>query len=162
MTKRGIIFNNFLKGFIMKLRTVKIDIVNKSTNPLPKYAKPGDAGMDICASENVEIKSFGWKAISTGLYVEIPCGYEIQIRSRSGMALKFGATVMNSPGTIDSGYRGEIKVILHNNDHRVFKVEQGQRIAQMVLAPVLTANFNEVSELNDSDRGEGGFGSTGI
>jgi len=146
----------------MKLRTVKIDIVNTSKNPLPKYAKPGDAGMDICASENVVIKSFSWKAISTGLYVEIPSGYEIQIRSRSGMALKFGAVVMNSPGTIDSGYRGEIKVIIHNNDHRFVKVEKGQRIAQMVLAPVLTAQFNEVSELNDSDRGEGGFGSTGI
>ena len=88
-----------------------IKIVNKSENALPKYARAGDAGMDICASEDVTLKAFNWHKVSTGLYVEIPIGYEIQIRSKSGLASKYGVFVLNSPGTIDSGYRGEIKVI---------------------------------------------------
>ena len=140
---------------------MNINVVNKSENPLPKYAKHGDAGMDICAAEDVKIPSFGWKAIPTGIYIELPEGYECQIRSRSGLAAKFGIQVLNSPGTIDSGYRGEIKVILKNSDHRPFQIEQGDRIAQMVFAPVTTAIFTEVAELSDTERGEGGLGSTG-
>jgi dUTP pyrophosphatase len=138
-----------------------IKIVNKSENALPKYARAGDAGMDICASEDVTLKAFNWQKVSTGLYVEIPTGYEIQIRSKSGLASKYGVFVLNSPGTIDSGYRGEIKVILQNSDHRPYDIKKGDRIAQMVVAPVTTATLIEVAELSDSDRGEGGFGSTG-
>ena len=153
-----------MKGnqFTFGLRTtMNINIVNKSENPLPKYARDGDAGMDICAAEDDFISAFNWKAISTGLFVEIPEGYEIQIRSRSGLAFKYGVSVLNSPGTIDSGYRGEIKVILKNSDHHRYDVKKGERIAQMVVAPVTTAIFTEVAELSDSERGEGGLGSTG-
>ena len=140
---------------------MNINIVNRSENPLPKYARQGDAGMDICAAADDFISAFNWKAISTGLFVEIPEGYEIQIRSRSGLAFKYGVSVLNSPGTIDSGYRGEIKVILKNSDHHRYDVKKGERIAQMVVAPVTTAIFTEVAELSDSERGEGGLGSTG-
>ena len=141
--------------------TMNINIVNKSENPLPCYAKPGDAGMDICAAEDKHISPFNWTTISTGLYLEIPEGYEVQIRSRSGLAAKHGIQVLNSPGTIDSGYRGEIKVILKNNDHIKYNVHKGDRIAQMVVAPITTATLIEVAELSDSERGEGGLGSTG-
>ena len=140
---------------------MNINIVNRSENPLPKYAKHGDAGMDICAAVDDFIAPFNWKAIHTGLFVEIPEGYEIQIRSRSGLAFKHGIAVLNSPGTIDSGYRGEIKVILHNHDHHVYDVKKGERIAQMVVAPITTATFTEVAELSETERGEGGLGSTG-
>ena len=140
---------------------MNINVVNKSENPLPKYAKHGDAGMDICSAEDTHIPAFGWKAVPTGIYIELPEGYECQIRSRSGLAAKFGMQVLNSPGTIDSGYRGEIKVILKNSDHRPYEVKSGDRIAQMVFAPVTTAIFTEVAELSDTDRGEGGLGSTG-
>ena len=140
---------------------MNINVVNKSENPLPKYARDGDAGMDICASEDVQIKAFSWTTISTGIYLEIPEGYECQIRSRSGLAAKFGIFVLNSPGTIDSGYRGEVKIILKNEDHRPYEVKKGDRIAQMVFAPVTNAILTEVAELSDTDRGEGGLGSTG-
>ena len=153
-----------MKGnqFTLGLRTtMNINVVNKSENPLPKYAKQGDAGMDICAAEDIHISPFNWTAVSTGLYVEIPEGYEIQIRSRSGLAYKHGIQVLNSPGTIDSGYRGEIKVILKNNDHRTYNVSKGDRIAQMVIAPVTTATLTEVAEISETERGEGGLGSTG-
>ena len=140
---------------------MNINVVNKSDNPLPKYARDGDAGMDICAAEDDFLAPFNWKAISTGLFVEIPEGYEIQIRSRSGLAFKHGVAVLNSPGTIDSGYRGEIKVILKNSDHHRYEIKKGERIAQMVVAPVTTATFIEVAELSDSERGAGGLGSTG-
>ena len=140
---------------------MNINVVNKSENPLPKYARDGDAGMDICAAEDDFLSPFNWKAISTGLFVEIPEGYEIQIRSRSGLAFKHGVSVLNSPGTIDSGYRGEIKVILKNSDYHRYEIKKGERIAQMVVAPVTTATFIEVAELSDSERGVGGLGSTG-
>lgn len=140
---------------------IKINIINKSDNPLPCYSKPGDAGMDICSSEDINIPAFHWRLISTGLFLELPDGYEMQIRSRSGLAAKHGLQVLNSPGTIDSGYRGEIKVILINNDHRSYEIKNGDRIAQMVLAPVYTAVLNEVDTISESERGEGGFGSTG-
>ena len=140
---------------------MNINIVNRSENPLPKYARQGDAGMDICAAEDDFLAPFNWKAVSTGLFVEIPEGYEIQIRSRSGLAFKYGVSVLNSPGTIDSGYRGEIKVILKNSDHRRYNIQKGERIAQMVVAPVTAAFLTEVAELSDTERGEGGLGSTG-
>ncbi len=153
-----------MKGnqFTLGLRnTMNINIVNKSENPLPCYAKEGDAGMDICAAEDKHISPFNWTTISTGLYLEIPEGYEVQIRSRSGLAAKHGIQVLNSPGTIDSGYRGEIKVILKNNDYRRYNIKKGERIAQMVVAPVINATLTEVAELSDTERGEGGLGSTG-
>jgi dUTP pyrophosphatase len=140
---------------------MNINVVNKSDNPLPKYARDGDAGMDICAAEDTHISAFNWKAISTGLYVEIPDGYEIQIRSRSGLAFKHGVSVLNSPGTIDSGYRGEIKVILKNSDHHRYDVKKGERIAQMVVSEFTKTSLTEVAELSNTERGEGGLGSTG-
>lgn len=140
---------------------MKVKIINKSDNPLPCYAKPGDAGMDIRASEDVWLKPFNRALIPTGIYLEIPDGYECQIRTRSGMAIKEGISVLNSPGTIDCGYRGEVKVILKNNAYAPYDIKKGDRIAQMVFAPVTTASITEVAELSDSERGEGGLGSTG-
>ena len=140
---------------------MNINMVNKSENPLPKYAKEGDAGMDICAAEDITLPAFCWEAISTGIYMELPEGYECQIRSRSGLAAKHGIQVLNSPGTIDSGYRGEVKVILKNNAYAPYDIKKGDRIAQMVFAPVTTASITEVAELSDTERGDCGFGSTG-
>ena len=140
---------------------MNINIVNRSENPLPKYAKHGDAGMDICAAFDDFIAPFNWKAIHTGLIVEIPEGYEIQIRSRSGLAFKHGISVLNSPGTIDSGYRGEIQVILKNSDHHRYEIKKGDRIAQMVVSEFTKASLTEVDELSETERGKGGLGSTG-
>ena len=140
---------------------MKVKIINKSDNPLPRYARQGDAGMDICASENVWLRPFNIAIIPTGIYLEIPYGYECQIRTRSGMAIKQGISVLNSPGTIDCGYRGEVKVILKNHCFHNWDIKKGDRIAQMVFAPVTVAEFVEVEELSDSERGVGGFGSTG-
>ncbi len=117
--------------------------------------------MDICSNEDVKISPFNWKLVSTGIFLEIPEGYEVQVRSRSGLAAKHGIMVLNSPGTIDSGYRGEVKVILKNHDHHSYYVKKGDRIAQLVMAPVVTAEIEEVSELTNTERNEGGFGSTG-
>ena len=144
----------------MKTR-LKVKIINKSDNPLPCYAKPGDAGMDIRASEKVWLRPFNRILVPTGIYLEIPCGYECQIRTRSGMAIKQGISVLNSPGTIDAGYRGEVKVILKNHCFHNWDIKKGDRIAQMVFAPVTVAEFEEVEELSDSERGDCGFGSTG-
>ena len=140
---------------------MKVKIINKSDNPLPRYARQGDAGMDICASENVWLRPFNRAIIPTGIYLEIPYGYECQIRTRSGMAIKQGISVLNSPGTIECGYRGEVKVILKNHCFHNWDIKKGDRIAQMVFAPVTVAEFVEVEELSDSERGVGGFGSTG-
>ena len=140
---------------------MKVKIINKSDNPLPRYARQGDAGMDICASENVWLRPFNRAIIPTGIYLEIPYGYECQIRTRSDMAIKQGISVLNSPGTIDCGYRGEVKVILKNHCFHNWDIKKGDRIAQMVFAPVTVAEFVEVEELSDSERGVGGFGSTG-
>ena len=140
---------------------MKLKIKNTSNNPIPHYKNPGDAGMDICASEDARISPFNWKLVSTGIFLEIPEGYEVQVRSRSGLALKQGITVLNSPGTIDSGYRGEVGVILRNHDHRAYDVKKGDRIAQLVMAPVVTADIERVSYLTPTERNEDGFGSTG-
>ena len=140
---------------------MKLKIKNTSNNPIPCYKNIGDAGMDICASEDARISPFNWKLVSTGIFLEIPEGYEVQVRSRSGLALKWGITVLNSPGTIDSGYRGEVGVILRNHDHRAYDVKKGDRIAQLVMAPVVTADIERVSYLTPTERNEDGFGSTG-
>lgn len=130
---------------------------------IPKYETPGSSGMDVSAyiEKNVEIQPGEKALISTGLSVSIPEGYEIQIRPRSGLAAKKGISVLNTPGTIDSDYRGEIKVILVNFSKNKFVVDNGLRIAQIVLCPVIHAKFEEVDQLPDTPRGEGGFGSTG-
>lgn len=133
-----------------------------STAQLPKYQHIGDSGADICSAIDYILKPLERKAIPTGLKVEVPIGYELQVRSRSGLALDSGIVVLNSPGTIDSGYRGEIKVILINLSKKPFEIKVGQRIAQIVLMPVFFANFEQVIDLSNSERGAGGFGSTGF
>jgi dUTP pyrophosphatase len=129
---------------------------------VPEYAHPGDAGADLFAAEDCEILSGKWLAISTGIAAEVSIGYELQVRPRSGLAIKKGVTVLNSPGTIDAGYRGEIKVILINHSDSTFVVKAGDKIAQMVLAAVSSGEFTVVKELTDSARGSDGFGSTGV
>ncbi|WP_394729863.1 dUTP diphosphatase [Altererythrobacter sp. GH1-8] len=128
---------------------------------LPQYATSGAAGMDIVSAETVTIASGSRHAVATGLAVAIPEGYEIQVRPRSGLALKHGITVPNTPGTIDSDYRGELKVILINHGDAPFPIARGDRVAQLVLAPVTQAAWDEVEDLDATDRGAGGFGSTG-
>ena len=131
--------------------------------PLPKYETAGSSGLDLIANieKNVEIAPGRSKIIPTGIALAIPEEFEIQIRPRSGLAAKNQITVLNTPGTIDADYRGEIKVILINLGNKTFIVERGQRIAQMVLCPIVKANLEEVNTLNDTERGSGGFGSTG-
>ena len=140
---------------------MKLKIKNLSDNPIPCFKNPGDSGMDICSNEDVRVLAFNWKLISTGIYLEIPEGYEVQVRSRSGLAAKYGLIVLNSPGTIDSGYRGEVSVILMNHNHFPYDVKKGDRIAQLVMASVVRADIVTVSELSTTERNEGGFGSTG-
>jgi dUTP pyrophosphatase len=129
--------------------------------PLPAYATTGAAGMDVVSAEDVTIAPGARHAVATGLALAIPEGYEIQVRPRSGLALKHGITVPNTPGTIDSDYRGELKVILINHGDEPFAIARGDRVAQLVLAPVVQAAWSEVAELDATERGEGGFGSTG-
>jgi dUTP pyrophosphatase len=129
--------------------------------PLPAYATPGAAGMDVVAAEDVAIPPGGRHAVATGLSMAIPQGYEVQVRPRSGLALKHGITCLNTPGTIDSDYRGEVKVILANLGAEPFEVRRGERIAQLVPAPVQRAALREVEDLDETARGRGGFGSTG-
>ena len=128
---------------------------------LPAYATPGAAGMDILAAEAVTLEPGSRHAVASGFAVAIPDGYEIQVRPRSGLALKHGISVPNTPGTIDSDYRGELKVILINHGDEAFAIARGDRVAQLVLAPVTRAAWAEVDELDDTARGAGGFGSTG-
>ncbi|MFT4056481.1 MAG: dUTP diphosphatase [Novosphingobium sp.] len=128
---------------------------------LPVYATEGAAGMDVVSAEDVTIPSGGRHAVATGLSVAIPVGYEIQVRPRSGLALKHGISVPNSPGTVDSDYRGEVKIILINHGAEGFDIRRGDRVAQLVLAPVTRASWVAVEELDETARGEGGFGSTG-
>ena len=143
----------------------KILIKRLSKNiPLPKYETGGSSGMDLAANieQAIEIKPGKSVIIPTGLALSIPKNYEIQIRPRSGLAAKNQISILNTPGTIDADYRGELKVILVNLGEKIFKVEKGLRIAQMVLCPVIKAVLKEVDELEDTERGAGGFGSTGI
>ena len=141
---------------------MKIKIINRSKHALPKYQTALSAGMDLYANieESVTLKPLERKLISTGLLIELPQGFEAQIRPRSGLAIKNGITVLNSPGTIDADYRGEIGVILVNLSAEAFTINNGDRIAQMVIAKQETAIWEEVAELSETDRGAGGFGST--
>ena len=129
--------------------------------PLPSYATPGAAGLDVVAAEDLDLMPGQRHAVATGFRVAIPEGYEIQVRPRSGLAFKHGVTVPNTPGTIDSDYRGELKVLLINHGSDPFPVRRGERIAQLVPAAVTQAAFDEVEELCETERGAGGFGSTG-
>ena len=142
---------------------MKFTIVNKSKHPLPKYETEGSAGMDIKANidESILLEPLQRVLVKTGLYLSLPEGLECQIRPRSGLALKHGVTVLNSPGTIDSDYRGEIGVILVNLSEQNFIINDGDRIAQMVITKHETVSFIEVDELSETERGTGGFGSTG-
>ncbi|MEN9447298.1 MAG: hypothetical protein RJA25_588 [Bacteroidota bacterium] len=143
---------------------MKLKIVNTSDNPLPQYETAGSAGVDLRAKlqEPVLLKPLQRALIPTGLHIELPEGYEAQVRPRSGLALKKGVTVLNSPGTIDSDYRGEIKIILINLSNETTIINTGERIAQMIVTKFERVTFKEVDELNDTDRGEGGFGHTGV
>ena len=116
---------------------MKLKIKNLSDNLMPCYKNPGDSGMDICSNEDVRVLAFNWKLISTGIYLEIPEGYEVQVRSRSGLAAKYGLMVLNSPGTIDSGYRGEVSVILMNHNHFPYDVTKVDRIEQLVMDTII-------------------------
>ena len=129
--------------------------------PLPAYASAGAAGLDIVAAASLTLPPGGRHAVATGFAIAIPDGYEVQVRPRSGLALKHGITCLNTPGTIDSDYRGEVKVILANLGDAPFEVVRGERIAQLVPAPVQRARFAEVDDLDETARGAGGFGSTG-
>ena len=128
---------------------------------IPVYGKPGDAGADLISTETIYLRSGSRATVPTGTWIEIPKGYVGLVHPRSGLAANYGITVVNSPGTIDSGFRGEIKVLLINHGSRSVEIEKGQRIAQLVLQKFETAQFEVAEELSDSERGEGGFGSTG-
>jgi len=130
--------------------------------PLPLYATNGAAGMDVVAAEELDLVPGQRHAVATGFAMAIPAGYEVQVRPRSGLALNHGVTVPNTPGTIDSDYRGELKVIMINHGDKAFAIKRGERIAQLVVAPVQHAAFVEVDALDDTERGAGGFGSTGV
>ncbi len=129
--------------------------------PLPVYATDGAAGMDVVSAEELILAPGARHAVATGFAIALPPGFEVQVRPRSGLALKHGITCLNSPGTVDSDYRGEVKVILANLGSEPFEIKRGDRIAQLVPAPVQRARLNEVTSLDETERGSGGFGSTG-
>ena len=143
---------------------MNIKIINKSQHDLPNYETISSAGMDLRAniSESITLKPLERTIVKTGLFIELPIGYEAQVRPRSGLAAKKGITVLNSPGTVDADYRGEIGVILVNLSNEVFIIENGERIAQLIIAKHERADWIEVQELSETSRGEGGFGSTGV
>ena len=143
---------------------MKIEVINKGHQPLPQYATEQSAGMDLRANldEPVTLKPLERRLIPTGLYIALPVGFEAQVRPRSGLALKKGITVLNTPGTIDADYRGEIGVVLINLSQEEFVVNDGERIAQMVIARHEKADFIEVEVLDETERGEGGYGHTGV
>jgi dUTP pyrophosphatase len=145
------------------MNEIRINIINESENPVPAYATEGSAGMDIRASiaSPVILRSLERQLIPTGIFMEIPAGYEVQVRPRSGLAVKNGITCLNTPGTIDSDYRGEVKVLLVNLSDEEQTINNGDRIAQLVVAKVETASLILVQQLNETVRGAGGFGHTG-
>ena len=142
---------------------IKVSIINQSPNPLPEYATQGSAGMDIRAHLNapVYLNPLERKLIGTGLFIELPKGYEGQVRPRSGLAIKYGLTCLNSPGTIDADYRGEVKVILINLSQEIQVVQPGDRIAQLVIHEVQRAKWKQVEIIEETERNDGGFGHTG-
>ncbi len=147
----------------MKMAQIQVKrLKNGDGLPLPSYESAGAAGMDICAAEDANIAPGKRAMIATGFAFAIAPGYEVQVRPRSGLAAKKGITVLNTPGTVDSDYRGEVKVILANLGEEEFAVQRGDRIAQIVIAPVTQAEMTEVEDLNETARGAGGFGSTGV
>ncbi len=143
---------------------MRVNIINQSRHPLPSYQTSHSAGMDMRANLEtvVVLKPLQRALIPTGIFIELPAGYEAQIRPRSGLAYKHGISIVNSPGTIDADYRGEIKVLLVNLSDQDFTVENGERIAQMVIARHETVQWQEAAELSDTERGAGGYGSTGV
>ena len=141
----------------MKVKILKTD----KDLPTPKYAHEGDAGMDLYSAEELVLRPGEHKLVQTGIRIAVPAGYEMQVRPRSGLAAKHGISVVNAPGTIDSQYRGPVGVILINHGKNDFEIKKGDRIAQIVLNKFETIDFHEVEELDDTQRGEGGFGSTG-
>lgn len=145
------------------MQKIEVNIVNRSANPLPAYATEGAAGMDLRAdiTAAITLQPLERKLVPTGLFIELPLGYEAQVRPRSGMAINQGITCLNSPGTIDSDYRGEIKVILINLSNEAQQIKQGDRIAQMVICKTEQAKLQLVQSLTETVRGEGGFGHTG-
>ena len=145
------------------MEIINVKIVNHSSNPLPAYATAGSAGMDVRANleKPILLKPMERTMVPTGLFIELPVGYEVQVRPRSGLAIKQGITCLNSPGTIDSDYRGEIKVILINLSGEEQELHPGDRIAQMIIQQVGNIKWEEVNELAETKRGEGGFGHTG-
>ena len=146
------------------MHELKIKIINTSGNQLPEYATKGSAGLDLKANLEfpIVLLPFERAMIPTGIYIEIPCGFEAQVRPRSGLAMNHGITCLNSPGTVDSDYRGELKVILINLSRQEYIINHGERIAQVVISKVERAGWLPVIELQSSERGEGGFGHTGI
>ena len=142
---------------------MKVKVINRSRHDLPRYETPLSAGMDVRANldEPVVLKPLARALIPTGLFVELPAGYEMQVRPRSGLAAKYGLTVLNAPGTIDADYRGEVKVILANLSDQDFTVQDGERIAQLIVAQHSQVEWEPTTELSDTSRGAGGFGSTG-
>ncbi|MDG1757175.1 MAG: dUTP diphosphatase [Bacteroidia bacterium] len=143
---------------------INLSVINKSNNPLPKYQTKQSAGVDLCAflSSDLVLKPNDRKLIGTGLHIALPDGYEAQIRSRSGLAFKHGITIINSPGTIDADYRGEIKIALINHSNEDFVIKSGDRIAQMVISKYEQISFSLTESLDETERGEGGYGHTGI
>lgn len=143
---------------------MEIQIINKSHHPMPEYATPGAAGMDLRANitEPIVLAPLEHCLVPTGLFMALPMGYEAQVRPRSGLAFKHGITVLNSPGTIDADYRGEVGVLLVNLSNKPFVIEDGERIAQMVIARHEQPTIVAVTELDETERGEGGFGHTGV
>ena len=141
-----------------------VKITNKSKHPLPQYETIGASGMDVRANlpESISIEPLGRALIKTGLFLEMEIGLECQVRPRSGLALKKGITVLNTPGTVDADYRGEVGVILVNLSNETVTIEDGERVAQLVFCKIEQVQLNEVTELNESTRGAGGFGSTGV
>jgi dUTP pyrophosphatase len=141
-----------------------VKVINQSKHALPAYETSASAGMDVRANidEPITLLPFGRALVKTGLFLEIPTGFECQVRPRSGLALKKGLTVLNTPGTIDADYRGEVGVILINLSDQPIKIEDGERIAQLIFAPVVQATWEVTDALTESDRGAGGFGSTGV
>ena len=148
----------------VKNNQLKVKVINKSKHKLPEYSTSQSAGMDLRANidESLTLHPMERKLISTGIYMALPVGYEAQIRPRSGLALKHGITVLNTPGTVDADYRGEVMVLLVNLSQEDFIVNDGERIAQMVIAKHEQADFVEVTELDETDRGDGGYGHTGV
>lgn len=144
------------------MSTVRVQVTVSEEGFLPDYATPGSAGMDLRASEDALLQPGEVRAVGTGIRIAVPEGYEAQVRPRSGLALKHGISIPNAPGTIDSDYRGEVRVILINFGNEPFLIQRGDRIAQLVVAPVARAEWERVCDLPETVRGEGGFGSTGV